>query len=85
MTNRGPIDPKACGEAVAAWLDHTGNTDEADIALEAALLTQGVLNPADIAEGMYFQRDSREHRVVHIQLGDGDWLEITPQGVVTLL
>ena len=93
QSDRDPADPQACGQAVSKWLDaysseNEGETspDEADIALEAALLAQGVLNPADSANGMYFQRNSGgEHRVVHIQLGDGDWLEVTPQGTVTLL
>lgn len=52
--DRDPIDPRALAAAVTAWL--TDDSDEADIALEAALLAQGVMNPSETVES--FESDA---------------------------
>lgn len=45
--DRDPIDPQALAAAVGAY---RWNSDEADIALEAVLLEQGVISPSEAIE-----------------------------------
>lgn len=47
--NRNATNPEAVAQAVRAHLRAT-NRDEADIALEAALLQQGVMTPDEVIE-----------------------------------
>ena len=51
--DRDAANPEALVEPIRAWL--ACETDEQDIALEAALLDQGVLCPQDVAMGAYFE------------------------------
>ena len=77
-TDRDPIDSQALGQAVTVWLNAHG--DEADIALEAVLVAQGVLTPG---ESVYLERGSREHGVVHAFIEDCTLcLEVDTEGVV---
>lgn len=57
MTDRDPADTTTTAMAVNAWLRAlrtigatSASRDEADVALEQVLLTQGVLSPADVVE-----------------------------------
>ena len=47
-TDRDAINPEALAEAIATW--RCDRSEEADIALEAALLEQGVITPDEAIE-----------------------------------
>lgn len=49
-TNRDAVNPNLVAEAILVWLATEPGNDEADIALETALLTEGVMSPRDIVE-----------------------------------
>jgi hypothetical protein len=47
-TDRDAINPQALAEAITVW--RCDRSDEADIALEAALLEQGIITPDEAIE-----------------------------------
>lgn len=86
-TNRDPVDAMVVAIAVESWLTAMGSGDQAtccegDIALEAVLRFQGVLNPADVE--IYFEGESEEHDVLHMKVGD-TWFEVNRDGDVAAL
>jgi hypothetical protein len=93
-TDRDPSNPEAVGRAVAVWAATMGpeishfRADEADAALVAVLLDQGVLSPADI-DCLSIERESAWHGLVHIFLEDSDGslscLQIEQDGAVSTI
>lgn len=66
--SRDPVSPFALAVAIDAYLLGTGPADERDIALEAALLEQGVLSPDDAIELLQTIHDGPEIRGVCVLL-----------------
>jgi hypothetical protein len=69
-TDRDPCDEAALAAAAAAF--HVEHTGEADVAFEAALLEQGVLNPSEIVALL----EKREDGSVLVLLADEHGTEI---------
>lgn len=76
------IDPQALADAVLVYLvaaaGEAAITDEADIALEAALLEQGVIAPHEVITHIAADLFS-----VEIHLDDGSIFEVNISGQVT--
>ena len=74
--DRHPENPVLLAEAVRGWRQAQETTspglrDEADIAFEARLLEQGVINPADVIDDI-----RKSNRGVYVLLADGTNLHI---------
>lgn len=77
---------KILAKAVQAWLSHEGLpahlADEADTALEAVLIDQGILQ---VGEGAHFDQGflmtgAREHGLVHVFIEGGEIIQIDTEG-----
>lgn len=73
-TECDPVDPAVLAAAVRVWLATDPEDHEADVALECALLEQGVLSLLDVVAGVSFEAD--EDLVLRIGLADGTWLDV---------
>ena len=81
--DRDAADPAAVAQALDAYLSGTGSADERDIALEAVLLSEGVLSPDDAVELLQIVQDGPEIRGVCVVLeGCTTMLSISRTGVV---
>lgn len=77
-TDRDAINPEILAQAVAVY---RWNDDEADIALEAVLLEQGVIAPHEIVE--LIEPIVNERLLgLFIQLTDGTMFSVTVGGAV---
>ena len=72
------IDPQALAADVLVYLTTAEGNDEADIALEAALLEQGVIAPHEVIAHIIADLFS-----VEIHLDDGSIFEVNISGQVT--
>lgn len=76
-TDRNAINPEILAQAVATYRWN----DEADIALEAVLLEQGVINPAEVIE-LIEPIVNEQLLGLFIQLTDGTMFSVTVGGAV---
>ncbi len=77
ITDRDAADPQALASDVLLYLLADESSDEADIALEASLLEQGVISPADVVAIL-----TREFFGVVVHLEDGTIFAIDTFGKV---
>jgi hypothetical protein len=70
-TARDPVSPFSLAVAVDAYLLGTECADERDIALEAVLLAEGVLSPAEAVEQLEAVQDGPEIRGLFVRLDNG--------------
>lgn len=97
MTDRDPINAEILGAAVTQWLDQQNwleTTDEQeiwdnashefDVALEAVLLAQGVISPADAIESFESCITGIGDRIIIACLEDGAELSLYQDGHVNM-
>ena len=78
-TDRDAINPQALAEAITVW--RCDRSDEADIALEAALLEQGIITPDEAVEQIEAVRNGSSEIIgLFIRLDNGDMLVIDREG-----
>lgn len=59
-TDRDPIDPSTLGRAVSTWLTSEDGDEDADQALIAVMLAQGVLTPEEASEALIIESEGPE-------------------------
>lgn len=80
--DRDAADTQALVDAFIAYLTSTTPQDERDVALEAALLDQGVINPSEAIEQIETLTDGFEIIGLFIRLDDGAMFSVSRGGAV---
>jgi len=78
--DRDAADPAVVAQALDAYLLGTGSADERDIALEAVLLSEGVLSPDDAVEQFEVVTDGPEIRGLFVRLDSGAMFVLDREG-----
>ena len=78
--DRDAADPAVVAQALDAYLLGTGSADERDIALEAVLLSEGVLSPDDAVELLQIVVDGPEIRGLFVRLDSGAMFVLDREG-----
>jgi hypothetical protein len=80
-TDRDAINPQALAEAITTW--RCDRSDEADIALEAALLEQGIITPDEAIEQIEAVRNGSSEIIgLFIRLDSDEMFTIDRDGQV---
>lgn len=80
-TDRDAINPQALAEAITVW--RCDRSDEADIALEAALLEQGIITPDEVIEQIEAVRNGSSEIIgLFIRLESDEMFTIDRDGQV---
>jgi len=80
-TDRDAINPQALAEAITTW--RCDRSDEADIALEAALLEQGIITPDEAIEQIEAVRNGSSEIIgLFIRLDSNEMFTIDRDGQI---